>query len=129
MAKNIFKISRSRYPCMVSANRKCVWFGSLAVLIWVLLCMLENTELQKWIRKTKYFRKFSFELLWKILFLSFLREALPFVWVNAIICLQQFFCDCYNFLASLSKNQRMKFFYFDKIMMTSTFTCKWYGYW
>lgn len=53
--------------------------------------MLENTELHKWIRRTKYFRKISFELLWKILLLSFLREALHFVWVNALICLQKFF--------------------------------------
>lgn len=31
---------------MESANRKCCWFGSIAILILVLLCMFENAELQ-----------------------------------------------------------------------------------
>lgn len=29
---------------MESANQRCGWFGSMAILIWVLLCKYENVE-------------------------------------------------------------------------------------
>lgn len=49
---------------MKSSDQECAcyinldaWFGSLAILIWILLCMFENAKLQKGQGKQKFSKK------------------------------------------------------------------------
>lgn len=41
------------------------------ILIWISMCIFENEEIHKGIRKSFYFRKISFKLQWKIQLLKF----------------------------------------------------------
>lgn len=46
---------------MESANGSSAWFGSLAILIWILLCLFGNAKLQMGLgRRLKVFKKGSF---------------------------------------------------------------------